>query len=134
MYGRINSIDMNSFIIQNFRILCLFLIFLYSSNLNAFEKSITYKCTGLSEFELIGSSGKKEEVKSKEYNFIDGVLHDLNQIQCNWENNKIKCESNFLNIRKLTINLKSNEISDYISGNKGFGVYVENFKGECQKK
>ena len=55
-------------------------MFFYSCNLIAIQKTITYKCTGVSEFEIIGSSGKKEEVKSKEYKFIEGVLHDLNNI------------------------------------------------------
>jgi len=97
------------------------------------ERSITYECKGLSQFELIGSSGIKEEVKSNVYSFIDGVLQDLNNIKCNWDNSMITCESNFLNIRKLTLNQETNEISDFLSGNKGFGVYVDNFKGICEK-
>ena len=96
------------------------------------EKSITYKCTGLSQFELIGSSGVKEEIKINDYKFVDGFLQGLNNIECNWENNIIKCESNFLNVRRLSINLDNQEITDYLSGNKGFGVYVENFKGKCK--
>jgi len=134
MYARINTMIFNIFFNINSKILFTFIMIFYSCNLIAIQKTITYKCTGVSEFELIGSSGKKEEVKSIEYKFVEGVLHDLNNIECNWENNIIKCESNFLNIRNLTINLKNNEISDYISGNKGFGVYVENFKGKCEKK
>jgi hypothetical protein len=117
-----------------FKILWIFFLFLYTSNLVGTQKTIIYKCTGLSQFELIGSSGIKEEVKSKNYKFIDGVLHDLNNIECNWANKIIKCESNFLNIRKLSINLKNNKVIDYISGNKGLGVYVENFKGVCKQQ
>ena len=26
----------------------------------------------------------------------------------------------------------ADRVSDYLSGNKGFGVYVENFKGKCK--
>ena len=62
------------------------------------------------------------------------MLLDLNNIKCDWVNNNIKCESNFLNVRKLNINLNNNEVSDYISGNKGFGVYIETFKGKCEQK
>ena len=115
-------------------ILIFSIIFFYSLTSISTEKSVTYNCTGLSQFELIGSSGIKEEVKSKVYSFIDGVLQDLNNIKCNWDNSIITCESNFLNIRKFTLNQKTNEISDFLSGNKGFGVYVENFKGKCEHK
>ena len=126
----IMSLNLNRYI----QIFCLIFLFLFSSNTISNEKSITYKCTGLSEFELIGSSGLKEEVKIKEYIFEDGMLLDLNNIKCDWVNNNIKCESNFLNVRKLNINLNNNEVSDYISGNKGFGVYIETFKGKCEQK
>ena len=68
------------------------------------------------------------------YSFVNGVLQDLNNIKCNWDNSIITCESNFLNIRKLTLNQETNEISDFLSGNKGFGVYVDNFKGKCEQK
>jgi hypothetical protein len=122
------SLNINKYI----KYLCLIYIFFFSEIIISKEKSITYKCTGLNKFELIGASGIKEEVKIKEYKFIDGILHDLNNIECEWGNNNIKCDSNFLNIRKLNINLENNEVSDYISGNKGFGVYVENFKGKCK--
>ena len=115
-------------------ILTFSIIFFYSLTSISMEKSVAYNCTGLSQFELIGSSGIKEEVKSKVYSFIDGALQDLNNIKCNWDNSIITCESNFLNIRKFTLNQKTNEISDFLSGNKGFGVYVENFKGKCEHK
>ena len=111
--------------------LLIFLIF-FSSITMSKGMSITYKCTGLSQFELIGSSGVKEEVKIKDYKFVDKMLQDLNNIDCSWENNIIRCESNFLNVRKLSINLDNQEVTDYISGNKGFGTYIENFKGKCK--
>ena len=115
-------------------ILIFFIIFFYSLTSIGMEKLVTYNCTGLSQFELIGSSGIKEEVKSNVYSFIDGALQDLNNIKCNWDNSIITCESNFLNIRKLTLNQETNEISDFLSGNKGFGVYVDKFKGKCEQK
>ena len=115
-----------------FKILTLFPILFYSFNSISAENSVAYNCTGLSQFELIGSSGIKEEVKSKVYTFLDGALHDLNNIECNWDNSIITCESNFLNIRKLTLNQETKEISDFLSGDKGFGQYVENFKGKCE--
>ena len=124
---------MNNYINKFFKMLILSIIFFYSLTSFSTEKSVTYNCTGLSQFELIGSSGIKEEVKSNVYSFIDGVLQDLNNIKCNWDNSMITCESNFLNIRKLTLNQETNEISDFLSGNKGFGVYVDNFKGICEK-
>ena len=119
----------NSFL----KIFFISIIIFYSFACISAEKSFVYNCTGLSQFELIGSSGIKEEVKAKEYKFVDGMLHDLNNIECDWSNSLIKCDSNFLNVRKLSINLNNNQVSDYISGNKGFGVYVENFKGVCKK-
>ena len=111
----------------------IFLLF-FSSYTMSEEKSLTYVCTGLNQFELIGSSGIKEEIKTNDYKFINGSLQGLNNIKCNWTNKTIKCESNFLNVRRLNINLNNQEITDYISGNKGFGVYVENFKGKCKVK
>ena len=125
---------MINYINKFFKILSLSIIFFYSMACISTEKSATYNCTGLSQFELIGSSGIKEEVKSKVYSFVDGVFQDLNNIKCNWDNSIITCESNFLNIRKLTLNQETNEISDFLSGNKGFGVYVDNFKGKCEQK
>jgi hypothetical protein len=124
---------MSNYINKFFKAFILSIIFFYSLTSFSTEKSVTYNCTGLSQFELIGSSGIKEEVKSNVYSFIDGVLQDLNNIKCNWDNSMITCESNFLNIRKLTLNQETNEISDFLSGNKGFGVYVDNFKGICEK-
>ena len=124
---------MSNYINKFFKAFILSIIFFYSLTSFSTEKSVTYNCTGLSQFELIGSSGIKEEVKSNVYSFIDGVLQDLNNIKCNWDNSIITCESNFLNIRKLTLNQETNEISDFLSGNKGFGVYVDNFKGICEK-
>ena len=132
MYEGINTIIMILDFNKLIKTICLFFLFIYSSYTMSEEKTITYKCTGLSQFELIGASGVKEEIKVKNYKFVDGMLHDLNNIQCDWENNIIKCKSNFLNVRKLSINLENNEVTDYISGNKGFGVYVENFKGKCE--
>ena len=124
---------MSNYVNKFFKAFILSIIFFYSLISFSTEKSVTYNCTGLSRFELIGSSGIKEEVKSNVYSFIDGVLQDLNNIKCNWDNSMITCESNFLNIRKLTLNQETNEISDFLSGNKGFGVYVDNFKGICEK-
>ena len=123
---------MNHIIKKNIKITILTFFLFLSSYAASEEKSITYKCTGLSQFELIGSSGVKEEIKINDYKFVDGTLQGLNNIECNWESNIIKCESNFLNVRRLNINLDNQEITDYLSGNKGFGVYVENFKGKCK--
>jgi len=133
MYGGVNTIIMNLNLNNFIKNISLIFFLFYSPYAISEEKTIIYKCTGLSQFELIGSSGIKEEIKVKNYKFIDGKLHDLNTIQCNWANNTIECESNFLNVRKLNINLENYEVTDYISGNKGFGVYVENFKGVCEK-
>jgi hypothetical protein len=97
------------------------------------NKTTNFKCKGIATFELIGSSGKKEEVKTKSFNFIDGSLQDLNNIDCVWSMELIKCTSNFLNVRNLEINLKNYTATDFISGNKGFGQYVETFSGDCEK-
>ena len=80
----------------------------------------------------MGSSGKKEEVKTLTFNFIDGALQDLNNIDCAWTEELIQCKSNFLNVRNLEINYKKNTVTDFISGNKGFGQYVETFTGNCE--
>ena len=96
------------------------------------NKTISYTCKGLSNFEIIGTPGVKEEMREVTYNFINGSLQDLNNIECNWDNSIITCKSNFLNIRKLTLNQETKEISDFLSGNKGFGQYIENFKGKCE--
>jgi hypothetical protein len=95
-------------------------------------KLLNFKCKGIATFELMGSSGKKEEVKTLSFNFIDGSLQDLNNIDCIWSSELIKCTSNFLNVRNLEINLKKNTVTDFISGNKGFGQYVETFSGDCE--
>jgi hypothetical protein len=134
MHAGINTIIMDLYLMKYIKNICFTFLVFYSSFSISEDKNITFKCTGLNQFELIGSSGVKEEIKIKNYKFIDGALQGLNNIECNWANNVIKCNSNFLNVRKLSINLKNNEAIDYISGNKGFGVYVENFKGKCEQK
>ena len=97
------------------------------------NKTTNFKCKGIATFELIGSSGKKEEVKTMSFNFIDGSLQDLNNIDCLWSDELIQCKSNFLNVRNLEINLKKNTANDYIAGNKGFGQYIETFSGDCEQ-
>ena len=94
--------------------------------------TISFDCKGISRFELIGSSGAKEEMKNITFKFEGGVLQDLNNIPCHWAENIITCESNFLNILKLVINQNSMDVSDFISGNKGFGQYAESFSGSCE--
>ena len=96
--------------------------------------TITYTCKGLSNFEIIGTPGVKEEMKEVTYDFINGALQDLNNIECNWNSNTITCESTFLNFRKLKVDQETLKVTDFISGNKGFGQYVENFTGECHIK
>lgn len=96
------------------------------------NETINFNCKGLSQFELIGSSGAKEEMKNVTFKFVDGSLQDLNNIDCLWTPNSITCESQFLNIRKLIINLDTKEASDFIAGNKGFGQYTESFQGKCE--
>ncbi len=56
---------------------------------------------------------------------MNGALQDLNNIDCGFDSSKITCDSTFLNFRKLTIDLKTKEVNDFISGNKGFGQYIE---------
>ena len=97
------------------------------------DKTTNFKCKGIATFELMGSSGKKEEVKTMSFDFVNGALQDLNNIECVWSKELIKCSSNFLNVRNLEINLKNNTATDFISGNKGFGQYVETFSGNCEK-
>ena len=104
---------------------CLISLFSYADNTKNFN------CKGMSTFELIGSSGAKEEMKNLKFVFKNGVLQDLNNIECQWTENNISCESNFLNVRKLFIDLKTNKVTDFIAGNKGFGQYTESFEGEC---
>jgi len=115
---------------------CAFLLVIISLGTSfavAENKTTNFKCKGIATFELMGSSGKKEEVKTISFNFIDGSLQDLNNIDCIWSKELIKCTSNFLNVRNLEINLKKNTATDFISGNKGFGQYVETFSGDCEK-
>ena len=108
------------------------LLTLFSSSYSQ-TKTISYTCKGLSNFEIIGTPGVKEEMKEVTYSFINGALQDLNNIECNWNGDIITCESTFLNFRKLSLDQKSLKVTDYISGNKGFGQYVENFIGDCKK-
>ena len=118
------------------KIRCFFMLVIFSISTSfviANDKTTNFRCKGIATFELMGSSGKKEEVKTISFNFIDGSLQDLNNIDCVWSEELIKCESNFLNIRNLEINLKNNKVADFIAGNKGFGQYVETFSGDCKK-
>ena len=112
------------------RYICL-LLFLAS---NSFADELTYICKGLSNFELVGASGAKEEQQSREYKFEDLTLIDLNNIECEKSKTTLTCKSNLLNIRSLNLDLKTLKITDSISGNKGFGHYIENFEGQCQIK
>ncbi len=113
------------------KILMLFLSITLTIHSYAEDKKISYHCKGLSHFEIMGSPGSKEEMKEVTYTFINESLQDLNNIECHWDEKKITCESNFLNIRRLIINLENLEVSDFISGNKGFGQYAENFNASC---
>jgi len=97
------------------------------------DKTVNFKCKGIATFELMGSSGKKEELKTISFNFINGSLQDLNNIDCIWSEELIQCKSNFLNVRNLEINFKKNTANDFISGNKGFGQYIETFSGDCKQ-
>ena len=116
----------------NFSLKCLiFFILMVSLRLEAGDKDISYECKGISNFQIVGSSGEKIEMVTRAYEFKNGVLQDLNNIECDWKNSSILCESTFLNMRKLQINQKTKEISDFISGNKGFGQYIDNFSGKC---
>ena len=110
----------------------IFLLLFFASN--SFADELTYVCEGLSHFELVGASGAKEEQQSREYKFEDLTLIDLNNIECEKSRTTLKCKSNLLNIRSLNLDLKTLKISDSISGNKGFGHYIENFEGQCQIK
>jgi hypothetical protein len=110
----------------------VFFILLNSAYLQA--KTVSYTCKGLSNFEILGTPGVKEEMKEVTYDFINGSLQDLNNIECNWNGSIITCESTFLNFRKLSVDQKSLKVTDFISGNKGFGQYIENFIGDCKEK
>ena len=107
------------------------LILVFSQSVISNE-TVNFNCKGLSQFELIGSSGAKEEMKNVTFKFVDGALQDLNNIDCLWTPSSITCESTFLNVRKLVINLDTKEVSDFIAGNKGFGQYIESFQGKCE--
>ena len=48
---------------KNIKTTILTFLFFLSTYAVGEEKSINYKCTGLSQFELLGSSGMKEEIK-----------------------------------------------------------------------
>lgn len=129
MYGRAYTMNLMS------KIYIFFVVFLvlFSTSYSK-TNTITYTCKGLSNFEIIGSPGVKEEMKEVTYDFINGALQDLNNIECNWNDNIITCESTFLNFRKLSVDQKSLKVTDFISGNKGFGQYIENFIGDCKEK
>jgi len=109
-------------------------ILIFTLQLKAQEKNIVYECKGISKFEIVGSSGVKEEMVTRSYKFINGALQDLNNIDCSWEKFNITCESSVLNFRKLAINQSSKEVSDFLSGNKGFGQYIDTFTGNCISK
>ena len=126
MYGRTHTINIMFKLYKTFFLFFILLNVAYSQN-----KTISYTCKGLSNFEIIGTPGVKEEMKEVTYNFINGSLQDLNNIECNWSNNIITCESTFLNFRKLKVDQETLKVTDFISGNKGFGQYAENFTGEC---
>ena len=116
------------------RYVLILALFLVNANpAKAKDKTTNFKCNGIATFELMGSSGKKEEVKTISFNFIDGSLQDLNNIDCVWTEELIQCKSNFLNVRSLEINHKNNTVKDFIAGNKGFGQYVETFSGNCEQ-
>ena len=118
------------------KIRCVFMLVIFSISTSfviANDKTTNFRCKGIATFELMGSSGKKEEVKTLTFNFIDGALQDLNNIDCAWTEELIQCKSNFLNVRNLEINYKKNTVTDFISGNKGFGQYVETFTGNCEQ-
>ena len=118
------------------KIRCVFMLAIISISTTfaiAENKTTIFECKGIATFELMGSSGKKEEVKTMTFNFIVGSLQDLNNIDCLWSDELIQCKSNFLNVRNLEINLKKNTANDYIAGNKGFGQYIETFSGDCEQ-
>ena len=118
------------------KIRCIFMLVIFTISTSfaiANNKTTNFRCKGIATFELMGSSGKKEEVKTISFNFIDGSLQDLNNIDCIWSEELIQCKSNFLNVRNLEINLKKNTANDFIAGNKGFGQYIETFSGDCEQ-
>ncbi|MDA1034980.1 MAG: hypothetical protein O2959_05435 [Proteobacteria bacterium] len=110
-----------------------FLIFIFISHIS-FANERIYSCLGMSHFELVGTSGAKEEKQNREYKFENLTLKDLNDIPCEEIEAHLMCKSTFLNVRTVDFNLQSLTIEDSISGNKGFGHYIENFTGACQIK
>ena len=110
----------------------LLLILLFTNY--SFADELTYICQGLSHFELVGASGAKEEQQSREYKLENLTLIDLNNIKCDKSKTTMTCKSTLLNIRTLNLDLQTLKITDSISGNKGFGHYIENFEGQCQIK
>ena len=110
----------------------LLLILLFTNY--SFADELTYICQGLSHFELVGASGAKEEQQSREYKFENLTLIDLNNIECDKSKTTMTCKSTLLNIRTLNLDLQTLKITDSISGNKGYGHYIENFEGQCQIK
>ena len=83
------------------KIRCFFMLVIFSISTSfviANDKTTNFRCKGIATFELMGSSGKKEEVKTISFNFIDGSLQDLNNIDCLWSDELIQCKSNFCRI------------------------------------
>tara|TARA_B110000967_G_C18793489_1_gene514544 strand:- start:169 stop:528 length:360 start_codon:yes stop_codon:yes gene_type:complete len=109
-----------------------FLLFILLNSAYSQTKTVSYTCKGLSNFEILGTPGVKEEMKEITYDFINGSLQDLNNIDCTWSEEIITCESTFLNFRKLSVDEGLLKVTDFISGNKGFGQYVERFSGDCK--
>jgi len=129
MYGRANTVNLMNKLYTSF-----FVFFILFNSAYPQVTTISYTCKGLSNFEILGTPGVKEEMKEITYDFINGSLQDLNNIKCNWNKNIITCESTFLNFRKLIIDQGLLKVTDFISGNKSFGQYVENFAGDCKVK
>ena len=123
MYARTHSITMK---------LSTVYFFLFLS-ISAGAEDLILKCSGLSHFELVGASGSKEEKQDREYKIENNKLLDLNEVPCELKQDEILCDSNFLNIRHFRFNQQTKKITDSISGNKGFGHYIENFEGICNE-
>ena len=71
MYAGINSITMNLALNKYFKKIWFIFFLIYSPLTISEDKTITYKCIGLSQFQLIGASGVKEELKINNYKFIE---------------------------------------------------------------
>ncbi|MFZ8987898.1 MAG: hypothetical protein ACO2Y3_01315 [Methylophilaceae bacterium] len=110
-----------------------FLILVFICHIS-FANEKVYSCVGMSHFELAGASGAKEEKQNREYRFENLTLKDLNDIPCENIDEHLLCNSTLLNIRSVDFSLQTLTIEDSISGNKGFGHYIENFTGTCQIK